>query len=104
MDASQARARGILGRIKEKVAQVRQLGDAAVYVDLEQLAERGLGMLLDDVLGPAKEQTPAPRVAEGPTVRVIAAPPPPSPTSPRRTIVKPWHVPSAEAPRGGDPK
>jgi hypothetical protein len=43
---SQARGRGALGWLK-------RLGEAAERLDLEQLAEQGLGMLLDDVVGPA---------------------------------------------------
>jgi hypothetical protein len=57
---SQARGRGALGWLKGKLAQVQRLGEAAERLDLEQLAEQGLGMLLDDVVGPVVTDAAAP--------------------------------------------
>ena len=51
-----SRARGFIAGIKEKVAGLKRLGEAADRLDLGELAEQGLGLLLDDVLGPATSE------------------------------------------------
>ena len=80
---SQARGRGALGWLK-------RLGEAAERLDLEELAEQGLGLLLDDVLGPAegggevgraRQVKPAP---DPPRVTVATSTPPSTTTVPRR--------------------
>ena len=54
LDPSRVRARGFIAGIKEKVAGLKRLGEAADRLDLGELVEQGLGLLLDDVVGPAQ--------------------------------------------------
>lgn len=63
VDPSLARARDLIGRAKDKARQVVALGESAERLDLGALAERGLAMLLDDVVGPAEGGAPPARCA-----------------------------------------